>query len=300
MLKRKTVAVSGGVDSAVLLSQLVYIYGSDNILAAHVYHGTPQSDDMLKVVLKLTQMLSVELKVKYITNDPQRISDLGKEGYWREQRYKLLLEETIEELYTGHHIYDNTETIFMKIIRGTGINGLMGISPELLVNNKKVIRSFINMYKDELYKEAKEKNLPFIEDESNKDLIYTRNYIRQVLTSVRSRFPHIDEAFMRLSKNAQICAQLSMDLFDIDYNSMVIDDSECYVINRSKFMELKEHRRINLLLKLKEKLKTSVTNQNIKTILNLIYNSNTAEYKEFSTKNITIKTNKSVIKVYRM
>jgi len=304
-MSKKVVAVSGGVDSSVLLTHMVETYGKEDILAVYIDHGTPQSKDMLQTVQELTEMLQVELKVKTIQDNPQRVSDLGKEGYWREERYRLLLEETDSELYTGHHIWDNTETMLMKIIRGTGVNGLTGIAREVIIDSKTVIRPLINMQKSELYVQAAAKQLPYIEDKSNSDISYNRNFIRSILSNLRERYPHVDDLFLRLSENAKEYSDMAEDLFWIDYKKMVIaspslidkDKTNSFFIDKPLFMELGKHRRANLIKKLTEHFSETLSRNNIDTVLNLTTLSQTFEKKRFETKKIKIETNKAEIRI---
>ena len=93
-------------------------------------------------------------------------------------------------IITAHHANDNVETLLMNFFKGTGIKGLRGILPK----QGKIIRPLLFAKKDDLLSFASEHNLSFVEDSSNSEDKYTRNYFRnQLVPSIQKVFPHAEE-----------------------------------------------------------------------------------------------------------
>ena len=141
----------------------------------------------------------------------------------RELRYfhfdKLLQEGKCDYIALAHHNDDQVETILMRLFRGTGVRGLKGMSEV----SGKYVRPLINYTREDIDKYVNENNIPFVEDETNKDEGYTRNYIRSQLKELKKRFPTIGESIARLSRSAtEIDEYLLAQIGDIE---MV--DGEC-------------------------------------------------------------------------
>jgi len=141
----------------------------------------------------------------------------------RELRYfhfdKLLQEGRCDYIALAHHNDDQVETILMRLFRGTGVRGLKGMSEV----SGKYVRPLINYTREDIDKYVNENNIPFVEDETNKDEGYTRNYIRSQLKELKKRFPTIGESIARLSRSAtEIDEYLLAQIGDIE-----MIDGEC-------------------------------------------------------------------------
>lgn len=141
----------------------------------------------------------------------------------RELRYfhfdKLLQEGKCDYVALAHHNDDQVETILMRLFRGTGVRGLKGMSEV----SGKYVRPLINYTREDIDKYVNENNIPFVEDETNKDEGYTRNYIRSQLKELKKRFPTIGESIARLSRSAtEIDEYLLAQIGDIE-----MIDGEC-------------------------------------------------------------------------
>lgn len=98
----------------------------------------------------------------------------------------------------AHHRDDLSETVLMRIFRGTGVKGL---SP-MAERSGGYIRPLINYSREVIDEYVKENSIPYVEDETNADARYTRNFVRQELKRIKKKFPSVDEAIARLSRNA--------------------------------------------------------------------------------------------------
>ena len=119
-------------------------------------------------------------------------------------RYKFFDEvkriENLEYIATAHNKNDLAETVIMRILRGTGINGLIGIQSE----RGDLIRPILNFSRDEIEKYIEENNIPFVEDKTNFEELYLRNKIRLNLFPIlKNEYnPKILDAISRLSNIA--------------------------------------------------------------------------------------------------
>ena len=182
------VAVSGGVDSiAVLyaLSQLKRFGYSLRLRALHLNHGTRIGQDAEeKFVHEFCHSLGIEcISHKLEDLDPNR----NFEYKARLKRYEKLhdIADDNEKIVLAHHIDDSFEWSMLQTLKSSSIEGLVGIP---LVNDN-VIRPFMCVTKDQIRRFAACFDLPFIEDPTNEQIKYERNYIRnEVVPAFEARY----------------------------------------------------------------------------------------------------------------
>lgn len=165
-------AVSGGVDSVVLLDMLVR-RGDARLIVAHVDHGIRKdsADDA-----RFVEALAANYGLLYIST---RLS-LGKnasENEARQARYDFLTKEAKRfkaTIMTAHHLDDVVESVVINLIRGTGWRGLA------VMNRSGIERPLLDIPKSDLYDYALENNLEWVEDSTNAEYNYLRNQVRLV------------------------------------------------------------------------------------------------------------------------
>ena len=173
--QRILVAVSGGVDSMVLLD-LLREY-SDEVAVAHCNFQLrgEDSDQDEKLVRKYCEAYSLPFYDKrFDTKLPGQSTQMAARSLRYDWFEELCLSNDYDVVLTAHHADDNIETLLMNVIRGTGIDGLTGI-PE---RNGRVLRPFLPFYKSEIVDYAKAHQIPWREDRSNQSDNYQRNAIR--------------------------------------------------------------------------------------------------------------------------
>ena len=121
----------------------------------------------------------------------------------RKLRYRFLFElaERIDAnlVATGHTSDDQIETVMMRILRGTGVRGLSGIPAK----NGKLIRPILGMTHERAVKYCREHHIAHVEDPTNRDRRFTRNWIRhELLPAIRTNFPNVGDNILRLSRNS--------------------------------------------------------------------------------------------------
>ena len=167
--KKYLIAVSGGVDSVVLLEMLAKKH--ENILVAHFDHGIREDSKEDAIFVR---QLAVKYGVKFFTKREELGANASEEKA-RRARYKFLRELSEKQnatIVTAHHLDDVVETIIINMVRGTGWRGLA------VLNAEDIYRPLINFKKQEIINYAKQNNLKWREDSTNSLNVYMRNIVR--------------------------------------------------------------------------------------------------------------------------
>ncbi len=207
------VAVSGGVDSIVLLDVLNELKDQLKLelIVAHFNHKLrgAESDEDEEFVKSFASKLGLECYVRSEnTREYCKTRKISIQEGARELRYNffetLRLLKGFDKIATAHNANDNAETVLLNLFRGSGVNGLAGIQ----VKRGNIIRPLLFATRDEIEEYANEKGLTYRIDSSNFKTSYRRNYIRLKLLPLISENinPGIIET---LNRTAQIFSELS-------------------------------------------------------------------------------------------
>ena len=158
--KDVTVALSGGIDSVVLLH---FLSKKHNVTAAHYVHNNKYAEKEYVFVQQLCNNYKIDLIVEAQV-DPMP-ANCGKEKYWRDGRYKFF-KSLDAPVCTGHTLDDMVAWYLMTCMRGEG--------HLMTYDNGNVVRPFICTKKEELIDYAKKHNLEWLEDPSNADVEFTQ------------------------------------------------------------------------------------------------------------------------------
>jgi len=170
------IAFSGGKDSVVLLDILSKTINKEKIAIAHIDHEIRESS--YKDAL-FSKEIAKKYKVKFFEKKLS-LSNLksNTEAIAREKRYQALYEiaknNEYDKIATAHTKSDNIEQFFIKLYRGSSLNGLGGIKKEINI----IIRPLLDFTSNDIKDYIKKHHLKHIEDETNKESIYLRNKIR--------------------------------------------------------------------------------------------------------------------------
>ena len=200
------VAVSGGPDSMSLLHVLLKLREKINfdIVVAHVNHMIRAvADSETKYVEDFCTTNNVKCFVKKIdVIKKAELEKISTEEAGRNARYdffdEVFYKVNANKIAIAHNKNDNVETVLMNVIRGAGVSGLKGIEP---VRDNKFIRPLIEIDRLDIEKYCEDNSLNPKFDESNKENIYTRNKIRNLLIPyLEKEFnPNIIDSVSRLS-----------------------------------------------------------------------------------------------------
>ena len=202
------VAYSGGLDSSVLLHQLVCLRQHSpelHLRAIHIHHGlNPQADGWVKHCQQQCAEWQVPLEVvKVQVNSREK----GIEAAARHVRYQAFLDhlQPGEALLTAQHQDDQSETLLLALKRGSGPAGLSAMPAYARLDTHPHLRPLLTCSRLQLEIWAAEHQLKWIEDDSNQDERFDRNFLRQrVLPLLTTRWPYFSQA---VSRSASLCAE---------------------------------------------------------------------------------------------
>ncbi|MCA6926326.1 tRNA lysidine(34) synthetase TilS [Pectobacterium versatile] len=200
-------AYSGGLDSSVLLHLLVVLRQRSGlpIRAAYIHHGlNPLADSWAEHCCQqcerwLVPFASLPVKVE--------AQNGGIEAAARTARYQALqahLQEG-EALLTAQHLDDQSETFLLALKRGSGPAGLSAMAAQSMLGHHRLVRPLLGISRLQLEAYAQRHQLGWIEDDSNQDERFDRNFLRrQILPRLTQRWPHFPSA---VARSAQLCAE---------------------------------------------------------------------------------------------
>ena len=215
------VACSGGPDSMCLLHLVLNLKKEKNlnVICAHVNHK-----------MRLESEAEAEFVRDYSKNNGvvfeyMEITDYNDDNFHSQARLKRydFFKEVInkykaEYLLTAHHGDDLTETILMRIVRGSNLKGYIGFKKESEYNNYRLIRPLISVTKSDIESFNKEHNIPYVIDYSNEKDKYTRNrYRHTVLPFLKNEDNMVHKKFLKFSEELS-----EFDEFLANYMSKIL------------------------------------------------------------------------------
>jgi len=214
--KRVWLAYSGGVDSHVLLHLLAKSEHPQlaNLAAIHVDHGLNNDSPLWA---QHCADIAADLKVDFVSLKANvcNIESLGMEAAAREARY-LALEKSLTSddiLLTAQHQQDQAETLLLQLFRGAGPKGLSAMASHFMLGETETIRPLLNISQTDIVNYAQKNQLQWIDDPSNVETRWNRNYIRHKLwPDIIERWP---SAAQTISRSAAHCAETSELLDDL-------------------------------------------------------------------------------------
>jgi tRNA(Ile)-lysidine synthase len=233
--KRIAVALSGGLDSVVLLDTVCKTQTKNQpsqIFAFHIHHGLQkQADDWLIFCEKLAKRYQIhfDFRLLHLIGEEQgNIESRARAGRY-EALADLCIEYGIEDLLLAHHQNDQAETVLLQLLRGAGVAGASGMPHSRVFDTKEgeitLWRPLLNQNRKELEAYAKEHKLKWIEDPSNQDVQYRRNAIRKTIIPALEKIQ--PEAIANLARSAGLLgeAQALLDrLASQDGKTIILKD----------------------------------------------------------------------------
>lgn len=221
--KRLWIAYSGGLDSHVLLDAVVRAFADHSdyqINALHIHHGiSPNADTWVKHCKSVCYTLKIPLSLLHV--DGNVVEGRSPEEVAREARFKAFeaFLSVDDCLLLAHHADDQAETILLRLCRGTGPLGLGGMLPKITCGNSEIIKPLLQVSKSMIREYAEINGLQWIEDESNTDNRFDRNFIRQdILPKLSARWPHVVRSINRAGSLCLETAMAATSLAEEDLN----------------------------------------------------------------------------------
>ncbi len=213
------VALSGGLDSVVLLHALGALRGELPPLGAiHVHHGlSPNADMWAEFCARLCR--SLDLPCTVVRVDARPAPGESREAAARAARYRALTAALGpgEVLLSAHHQDDQAETLLLMLLRGAGVAGLAAMPVERPLGQGRLARPLLGLSREALHAYATAHGLSWVDDESNLDTGYDRNFLRHaILPRLRERWPSAPRALTRSAAHLAEAKELLAEMAEAD------------------------------------------------------------------------------------
>jgi tRNA(Ile)-lysidine synthase len=221
------VGLSGGVDSVVLLHLLVQLstHFSLRLSALHVHHGmSVHANEWADFCVEICGHYAVPLQIECVNLAPLR--EMGIEAAARQLRHAALADQKVDFIALAHHRDDQAETMLLQLLRGAGVRGASAM-PVLLTRPAApaLLRPLLEICRADLLAFANQHSLRWVEDDSNQDERYPRNFLRhRILPVLEQRFPAYRTTLARSSVHFAEAAELLDDLALQDASAAIVGD----------------------------------------------------------------------------
>ncbi|MDC9592571.1 tRNA lysidine(34) synthetase TilS [Xenorhabdus sp. IM139775] len=211
--KKILVGFSGGLDSTVLLHLLVRLRTQSHQLdrermalrAIHIHHGlNPKADLWVEHCRQVCADWQIDFRTEQVELNTRQN---GIEAAARNARYHAFQHELQQDevLMTAQHLDDQAETFLLALKRGSGPAGLSSMPPRMPFAGTTLIRPLLDVSRAELEAYAQAQKLQWVEDDSNQDDRYDRNFLRlNIMPLLNQRWPHFPQA---VSRSASLCGE---------------------------------------------------------------------------------------------
>ena len=226
LTKKYALAVSGGVDSMVMLHKFATLSPRPNFFVVTVNHGIrKEADSDCRFVADYCAQLNVECRVVAVDVPVYcEQNKLSIETGARILRYQVLDSVECDFVCLAHNANDNAETVLMHILRGSGAKGATGIKRI----NGKYFRPILELSRDQIVQYAKDNNVPYTTDSTNNDTKYTRNFIRhRVMPLLNELNPSAQQNILRFASNIEQDDRYLDELADV--SSVKFDGNVAHV-----------------------------------------------------------------------
>jgi len=244
---RLVIALSGGIDSVVLLHLLHTVRQqlTQTIIAIHINHNLhTESASWSNRCAQLCTQLNIDFKTINVKVNLSNGESL--EAMAREARYQAFREiiSTNDYLLTAHHINDQTETFLLQLFRGSGVKGLSAMPKILTFGHGKLLRPLLEQSRANIIDYAKQYQLTWIEDPSNTNTNFDRNFLRhQILPNLNKRWPALNQTVLRSSHHMAEAQTILDDVAQTDLDEL----SHNNTLNTEQLENLSHIRQKNLI-----------------------------------------------------
>ena len=202
-IKELYVGYSGGPDSTALLHYLKR-HSDIKLTAIHINHGiSVQSKKWEQHCSDFCKQNKINIICESIKIEENKSIE-SEARRLRIETFKNIVPASAY-LVLAHHLDDRVETLLYRLFRGTGIKGLSTFSEQTKLGTLNIIRPFIKVEKSEILNYLNEYNLTYIEDDTNSDNLYDRNFIRnEIIPMIAYRWPKASQKIAELSDFATV------------------------------------------------------------------------------------------------
>jgi tRNA(Ile)-lysidine synthase len=241
---RLVLGYSGGLDSTVLLHALVRAGLSSRLVAVHVHHGLQSRADQWQAHC---QQQAAALGVAFIAHPVTVAAGGNLEARARRARREGLIRHVGPDdvLLLAHHRQDQAETLLLRLLRGAGARGLASMAPRSRWHGADIRRPLLAWPHSALVRLAQQWQLSWIDDPSNDQIHFDRNFLRhRILPVLQARWP---EAEQRIALSAGVLAEQSALLDELARDDMIVCEGDGRSLSLAHWAALSPARRRNLL-----------------------------------------------------
>jgi len=221
------VGFSGGADSTALLHALNEIRAELQapVQAIHFHHGLNAGADAWQ---QHCRDFCLERDIEFTSRklEIRQVSGTSTEEESRNHRYQAIGEilQAGDIYLTAHHANDQAETLFLNLMRGSGMEGLAGIPDLRRLGKGWVARPLLNTRREELEAYLNRHDIAWLEDPSNKDESFDRNFLRNCLfPQLENRWPGVVRRLTRSARTARMTATTLADFLDTHCDALLCD-----------------------------------------------------------------------------
>ncbi len=224
--------VSGGVDSMALLYLLYKNNINTTVVHCNYQVRGEESDLDQELVEEMCMMWGLDCITLKL--NPEEAEGKNFQGWARDRRYQIFRdikrETGADYIVTAHHRDDQLETIFQKILRGSGFSSWKGM--QILEGD--IFRPLLSVQKDEIIEFVSENHVPYREDKSNKSSKYARNFLRnEWMPRLNELFPGWQTNLLAISDRAEEFELLTDELLKkIMVDDKTLDREQFIIINK--------------------------------------------------------------------
>ncbi len=211
------VGLSGGCDSVTLVHVLSRLGYAGRLSAIHVHHGlSPNADAWADFCADYCAQLNIPLLTRRVAVERQ--SGSGLEAAARQARYAAFAECPGDYLLLAQHRGDQAETLLFNLLRGSGLTGAASMPQQRRFAHMQLLRPLLDVSRADIEAYARAEGLRWIDDESNADLGFSRNYLRhQTLADLSQRFPGAEAALAQAAGHFAEAQELLDELAAADW-----------------------------------------------------------------------------------
>ena len=246
------VALSGGIDSCVLLHALHRICQTAATPSLHAIHFNhllhPQSGEWAKFCKKFCDRLAVPLIQIEDDFSKRARPQKGIEAAARIARYQAFASHLPigADVYLAHHMQDQAETVLKRFCQGQGVSGLKSIPTVRTHDHIRIMRPFLSISKNQIISYAQTYRVEYIEDPSNQALHFERNFLRhRALPILTQQYPHLIQSLNQAQRCFNETHELLNILAEIDLHTLQASRTDCIDLNI--YLNWSIARQINLI-----------------------------------------------------
>ncbi len=216
-----TIALSGGIDSVVLLHSLATLSKQlqFTLSAVHVNHGISSNATLWsRFCCNLCHAYGISIYVAYL--QIKKETGISLEAIAREERYRIFSHMQADYVVLAQHLDDQAETLLLQLFRGAGVKGLSAmpiVRKQASDAAPQILRPLLDVSRNQIEAHARQHKLNWINDESNDSITFNRNFLRhEILPILKTRYPNYPKTLSRTSRHISEASLLLGELAEID------------------------------------------------------------------------------------